>query len=111
MAVVETRKQVYEQIIDSVDKLVENADSTTAASLQRQALELKESWDQVVSRANEEQERLDQALENAEDLEEKMKDIDEWLIKVEADIVAFEEPSTILEKLQNQRVAYKVNRN
>lgn len=110
MAVVETRRQVYEQIVESVDKLVENADPATAASLQRQAEELKESWDQVVSRANEEQERLEGALDNAKELEEKMNAIDQWLTKVEADIIAFEEPSTILEKLQKQRVSYKVDK-
>lgn len=108
MAVVETRQKVYEQIIESVDSIVENADPATAASLQRQSEELKESWDQVVSRANEEQERLDHALENAKELEEKMNSMGEWLSKVEADIIKFEDPSTILEKLQKQRVQYKV---
>jgi methyl-accepting chemotaxis protein len=108
MVVVESRRPVYDQIVETVEKLVENADPTTAANQQRQLNELKESWENVHAQANEENEKLKEALENAKELEEKTGSIDFWLTRVEGTISLFEDPSTILETLQKQRVSYKV---
>lgn len=108
MAVVESRQVIYDKIVETVEHLVENADPTTAANLQRQLDEVKESWKQVQTQANEENDKLNDALENAKDLVEKTGAIDLWLTRVEGTISLFEDPSTILETLQKQRVSYKV---
>lgn len=108
MAVVESRQAIYDKIVETVEELVEHADPTTAANLQRQLDDLTESWNQVLTQATEEENKLKDALENAKDLDEKTNAIDLWLTRVEGTISLFEDPSTILETLQKQRVSYKV---
>ncbi|EDO37706.1 predicted protein [Nematostella vectensis] len=107
MVVIETRQKIYVQIVEVVENLIDTADPTTAASLQRQLDELKTSWEQVTSRAAEESEKLEQALTNATSLEAQTSDMDQWLTRVDGVVSVYERPSTILVVLETQREEYK----
>jgi len=108
MAVVESRKESYDAIVEKVQAIIECSDPSTANSLQRQLDDMTSSWNNVVSKANEEGEKLSAAVKNATDLDEKMNDMDHWLTKVEGTVAEFQEPSTILETLEKQREQIKV---
>lgn len=108
MAVVESRKESYDAIVDKVQAIIECSDRSTANSLQRQLDDMTLSWNSVVAKANEEGEKLSAAVQNATELDEKMNDMDHWLTKVDGTVAEFQKPSTILETLENQREQIKV---
>lgn len=104
----EKRKETYERVTEAVQAMISNSDPTTAASLQRQLDEVKEAWEQVSSKAEEEGHKLDDALKNAEELERQLTDMDSWLTQVHDQIVSFDHVSSILDILEKQRQEYKV---
>lgn len=104
----EKRKETYERITEAVQAMIRNSDPTTAASLQRQLDEVKEAWEQVSSKAEEEGHKLDDALKNAEELEKQLTNMDSWLTQVHDQIVSFDHVSSILNVLEKQRQEYKV---
>lgn len=106
--VLEKRKETYERITEAVQAMIGNSDPTTAASLQRQLDEVKEAWEQVNTKAEEEGHKLDNALKNAEELERQLTDMDSWLTQVHDQIVSFDHVSSILNILEKQRHEYKV---
>lgn len=106
--VLEKRKETYERITEAVQAMIKNSDPTTAASLQRQLDEVKEAWEQVSTKAEEEGHKLDDALKNAEDLEKRLTDMDSWLTQVHDQILSFDHVSSILDVLEKQRHEYKV---
>lgn len=106
--VLEKRKETYERITEAVQAMISNSDPTTAASLQRQLDEVKEAWEQVSTKADEEGHKLDDALKNAEELERQLTDMDLWLTQVHDQIVSFDHVSSILDVLEKQRQEYKV---
>lgn len=103
MAVVESRKESYDPIVEKVEAIIECSDSSTANSLQRQLDEMKSSWQLVFAKASEEGEKLTAAVENAKQLDQKMSEMDQWLTKVEGVVAEFQDPSTILDTLEKQR--------
>lgn len=104
----EKRKETYERITEAVQAMIRNSDPTTAASLQRQLDEVKEAWELVSTKAEEEGHKLDDALKNAEELEKQLKDMDSWLTQVHEQVVSFDHVSSILDVLEKQRQEYKV---
>ena len=104
----EKRKETYQRITDAVEAMISNSDPTTAASLQRQLDELKEAWEQVSTKSEEEGQKLEDALKNAEELERQLTDTDSWLTQVHDQIVSFDHVSSILDILEKQRREYKV---
>lgn len=104
----EKRKETYQRITDAVEAMISNSDPTTAASLQRQLDELKEAWEQVSRKSEEEGQKLEDALKNAEELERQLTDMDSWLTQVHDQIVSFDHVSSILDILEKQRREYKV---
>lgn len=104
----EKRKETYQRITDAVEAMISNSDPTTAASLQRQLDELKEAWEQVSTKSEEEGQKLEDALKNAEELERQLADTDSWLTQVHDQIVSFDHVSSILDILEKQRREYKV---
>lgn len=104
----EKRKETYERVTEAVQAMISNSDPTTAASLQRQLDEVKEAWEQVSSKAEEEGHKLDGALKNAKELERQLTDMDSWLTQVHDQIVSFDHVSSILDILEKQRQEYKV---
>lgn len=106
----EKRKETYERITESVQAMIANSDPTTAASLQRQLDEVKEAWEQVSVKSEEEGHKLEDALKNAEELERQLTDMDSWLTQVHDQILSFDHVSSILAVLEKQRQEYKVAR-
>ena len=106
--VLEKRKETYERITTSVESMVTNSDPTTAASLQRQLDEVKEAWEQVNLKSEDEDRKLEDALKNAEELERKITEVDSWLTQVHDQILSFDHVSSILDILEKQREKYKV---
>ena len=106
----EKRKETYERITESVQAMIANSDPTTAASLQRQLDEVKEAWEQVSVKSEEEGHKLEDALKNAEELERQLTDMDSWLTQVHDQILSFDHVSSILDVLEKQRQEYKVAR-
>lgn len=106
----EQRKATYERITDSVRAMIANSDPTTAASLQRQLDEVKEAWEQVSVKSDEEGQKLEDALKNAEELERELTDMDSWLTQVHDQILSFDNVSSILDVLEKQRQEYKVTK-
>jgi len=106
--VLEKRKETYERITTSVESMVTNSDPTTAASLQRQLDEVKEAWEQVNLKSEDEDRKLEDALKNAEELEKKITEMDSWLTQVHDQILSFDHVSSILDILEKQREKYKV---
>lgn len=106
----EKRKETYERITESVQAMIANSDPTTAASLQRQLDEVKEAWEQVSVKSEEEGHKLEDALKNAEELERQLTDMDSWLTQVHDQILSFDDVSSILDVLEKQRQEYKVAR-
>ena len=104
----EKRKETYERITTSVESMVTNSDPTTAASLQRQLDEVKEAWEQVNLKSEDEDRKLEDALKNAEELEKKITEVDSWLTQVHDQILSFDHVSSILDILEKQREKYKV---
>ena len=104
----EKRKETYERITTSVESMVTNSDPTTAASLQRQLDEVKEAWEQVNLKSEDEDRKLEDALKNAEELEKKITEMDSWLTQVHDQILSFDHVSSILDILEKQRQKYKV---
>ena len=104
----EKRKETYERITEAVQAMITNSDPTTAASLQRQLDEVKEAWEVVSTKAEEEGHKLDDALKNAEELEKQLTDMDRWLTQVHDQIESFDHVSSILDVLEKQRQEYKV---
>lgn len=104
----EKRKETYERITEAVQAMIRNSDPTTAASLQRQLDEVKEAWELVSIKVEEEGQKLDDALKNAEELEKQLKDMDSWLTQVHEQIESFDHVSSILDVLEKQRQEYKV---
>lgn len=104
----EKRKETYERITEAVQAMIRNSDPTTAASLQKQLDEVKEAWDQVSTKAEEEGHKLDDALKNAEEWEKQLTDMDSWLTQVHDRIVSFDHVSSILDVLEKQRHEHKV---
>lgn len=88
--------------------MVTNSDPTTAASLQRQLDEVKEAWEQVNLKSEDEDRKLEDALKNAEELEKKITEMDSWLTQVHDQILSFDHVSSILDILEKQRQKYKV---
>ena len=106
--VLEKRKETYERITTSVESMVTNSDPSTAASLQRQLDEVKEAWEQVSLKSEDEDRKLEDALKNAEELEKKITEMDSWLTQVHDQILSFDHVSSILDILEKQREKYKV---
>ena len=106
----EKRKETYERITESVQAMIANSDPTTAASLQRQLDEVKEAWEQVSVKSEEEGHKLEDALKNAEELERQLTDMDSWLTQVHDQILSFDDVSSILDVLEKQRQEFKVAR-
>ena len=104
----EKRRETYQRVTDSVQAMIANSDPSTAASLQRQLDELKEAWEQVTSKSEEEGQKLEDALKNAEKLERQLTDMDHWLTQVHDQIASFDNVSSILDILEKQRQEYKV---
>lgn len=104
----EKRKETYQRISEAVQAMIKNSDPTTAASLQRQLDELKEAWEQVSTKADEEGRKLDDALKNAVESEKQVKDMDSWLTQVTDQIGSLDHVSSILDVLEKQRQEYKV---
>lgn len=104
----EKRKEGYQRILNSLQAMISNSDPTTAASLQRQLDELNEAWEQVASKSEEEGQKLEDALKNAEELEKQLTDTDSWLTQAHDQIVALDHVSSILNVLEKQRQEYKV---
>lgn len=104
----EKRKEGYERILNSLQAMISNSDPTTAASLQRQLDELNEAWEQVASKSEEEGQKLDDALKNAEELEKQLTDMNSWLTQVHDQMAALDHVSSILNILEKQRREYKV---
>lgn len=102
------RKETYERITEAVQAMIGNSDPTTAASLQRHLDEVKEAWEQVNTKAEEEGSKLDDALKNAEELKRQITDMDSWLTQVHEQIVSLDNVSSILDVLEKQRQEYKV---
>ena len=88
--------------------MISNSDPTTAASLQRQLDELNEAWEQVALKSQEEGEKLEDALKNAEELERQLTDMNSWLTQVHDQIVSLDHVSSVLDVLEKQRQEYKV---
>lgn len=88
--------------------MIRNSDPTTAASLQRQLDEVKEAWEQVSTKAEEEGHKLDDALKNAEELDKQLTNMDSWLTQVHDQIVSFDHVSSVLDVLEKQRQEHKV---
>ena len=105
---VESRKANYQQVTDNVQPMIENSDLSTAASLQRHLDELKESWNQVLVKSDQEGQKLEEALANAEDLEKRFSDMDLWLTRVHTDILSLDSVSCVLDKVEKQWEQYKV---
>ena len=108
--VLEKRKETYERITGAVQAMIRNSDPTTAASLQKQLDEVKEVWEQVSTKAEEEGHKLDDALKNAEELEKQLTDMESWLTQVHDQIVSLDHVSSILDVLEKQRNEHKVRR-
>ena len=104
----EKRRETYQRVTDSVQAMIANSDPTTAASLQRQLDELKEAWEQVTTKSEEEGQKLEDALKNAEELERQLTNMDHWLTQVHDQIASFDNVSSILNILEKQRQEYKV---
>ena len=89
--------------------MIANSDPTTAASLQRQLDEVKEAWEQVSMKSEEEGHKLEDALKNAEELQRQLTEMDSWLTQVHDQILSFDHVSSILDILEKQRQEYKVS--
>ena len=106
--VLEKRKETYQRTTNSLQVMISNSDPTTAASLQRQLDELNEAWEQVALKSQEEGEKLEDALKNAEELERQLTDMNSWLTQVHDQIVSLDQVSSVLDVLEKQRQEYKV---
>ena len=110
MAVIESRKESYEKVVEVVQGMIESSDPTTAASLQHSLNDMKTTWQGVMDKSADEGQKLQQALDNAELLDKNMTDMDSWLTQLEGTVAEFGPVSTILINLNQQRNQYQVRR-
>lgn len=104
----DSRKESYQSVVETVQDMIESSDPTTAANLQHSLYEMKTAWQEVVDKTAEEGQKLEKALSNAQLLDGNMNDMDSWLTQVESNVVEFGPVSTILMNLNQQREQYQV---
>ena len=104
----ESRAPKYEHIMKTSSKLLETSDPTVANTLRNMQNEVKRSWEEITSRAQEERKKLDFALEKATKLHDGSTYMVTWLTEIKEELVIFETISVVFVKVEEQKDKYKV---
>ena len=97
--VIEEREITYKIIVETFEVLIESSDVSSSRELQKSLTEITTAWTVVYRLAQDTSMKLDKALGDARLLQNRISEIEIWIVRIEGTVSMFKPVSTIYETI------------
>lgn len=105
---VTSRAPKYEMIMTTSSELLLTSDPAVADTLRNMQNEVKRTWDEITSKTEEEQKKLERALEMATGLRGGCDDMITWFTEIKVELLSLEFISVVFDKVDEQKNKFMV---